>query len=277
MVEGVDLHTHSNFSDGTMSPKELVKLAHDSGLTGISITDHDAIGAFREGYEYAVSLGCMLIPGIEMSTEFQNESIHVLGYSYDPNSEILIEACLLHRKRREARNRNMIDLLEKKGMKISYDEVVALSPEAHTYGRPHIAHVMVQKGYVESIQDAFKKYLGTGKSCYVAGEKWATSDAVEIIHQAKGYAILAHPHLISRFQRVRELMKLPFDGLEGYYAQFPLRDNKRFISLAESQGLLITGGSDFHGTIKPHGRLGSSVAPDTTVKILYTRLQEHLA
>ncbi len=273
----IDLHTHSTFSDGTMTPHALLKKAHLLGLHGLSITDHDSTTSFLEGYTVAKEYGLILIPGIEMSTEFQNESIHVLGYAHNPYSDVLQAACRLHQMRREERNKEMIERLQKKGVQITYDEVLSQFPEVETYGRPHIAQILVQKGYATTIQEVFKKYLGSGKPCYVPGKRWTTLEAIELIKKASGFAILAHPHLVLRYQRVQELMRLPFDGLEGYYANFSLDDSKRYIKLAEAKNILITGGSDFHGSVKPQNILGSSIAPSKTIDIFIERTQQHLA
>ncbi len=271
---GFDLHCHSSFSDGSMTPKELVEHAYSIGLKGIAITDHDTVGAYDEALSHASMIGITLIPGIEISTEFQGESIHVLGYSYDPSSEIILNACKLHFARREERNRAIVDALNRRGFSMTYEEVVLASPEAKTYGRPHIAKVMVQKGYVETVQQAFKQYLGSSKPCYFAGQKWSTQEAIDIIHKANGYAFLAHPHLISRYQRVKDLLCLPFDGLEGYYSRFEPEVNNRFLRLAMHRKLLVSGGSDFHGSVKPDTKLGASQAPKETIEILLTRLRE---
>lgn len=272
----IDLHTHSTFSDGTLTPCVLLEKAHKLGLHGLSITDHDSTTSFLEGYRIAKEYGLILIPGVEMSTEFQGESIHVLGYAYNPYSDVLSAACKLHQKRREERNREMVQLLQTRGLKIAYDEILIQFPEVETYGRPHIAQILVQKGYASTVQEVFKKYLGSGRPCYVQGKRWTTLEAIELIKQAGGFAILAHPHLVLQYQRVQELMRLPFDGLEGYYANFSLAENKRYIKLAESKNMLITGGSDFHGSVKPQNILGSSVTPGKTIDIFIERTRTNL-
>ncbi|MGR3952046.1 MAG: PHP domain-containing protein [Chlamydia sp.] len=272
---GVDLHVHSNFSDGVMSPGEIADHALQLQLEGIAITDHDTISSWNTLSQEASLRKLVAIPGVELSSELHNESIHVLGYAFRPNSQILREACLFHSKRRETRNREIINRLTRLGMAITYEEVLVIAPSSHTIGRPHIAQVLLKKGYVSNVQDAFKRYLGSKKSCYIAGDRWRTEEAIDLIHQAGGYAILAHPHLISRFKRVEELLKLPFDGLEGYYASFSERDNQPFISYAESKGLFLTGGSDFHGAVKPRNSLGSSTTPKKTIDAFLSRMRDH--
>lgn len=269
MERKVDLHCHSVYSDGSLQPRELVDLASQMGFGGLSITDHDTIAAFGEANQYALQKGLILLPGVEISAQFRSEPVHILGYSFDPYANSLIEFCRIHRERREIRNRQIIDRLVRAGMSMTMEEVKALSPHAATYGRPHIALAMIRHGYVENAALAFRHFIGAGKSCYVEGEKWTVAEALDAIHQARGKAVLAHPQLLKARSLIQELLALPFDGLEAYYSSMTSDVNRRWCEIAHSHGLFVTGGSDFHGVMKPENHFGSSWAPQETVQLLY--------
>ena len=269
MVLKADLHCHSLHSDGTYHPTELVDLAVQMNFDGLSITDHDTIEAFDEAYPYATQKGLIFLPGVEISAKFRNEPIHVLGYSFDPHSKSLMEFCRMHRERREVRNQMMLEKLSRAGMPVTIEEVKALSPLATTYGRPHIALSMMKRGYVEDVASAFRHYLGAGKSCYVEGEKWTVEQALDAIHAAKGKAVFAHPQLLKTRSLIEDLLVLPFDGLEAYYSSMNADVNRRWCDLAQRHSLFVTGGSDFHGAVKPGNHFGSSWTPEETLHLLH--------
>lgn len=249
-----DLHIHSTASDGTLSPFEILDLAEKIGLSGLSITDHDTVAAYTpELLKEAEKRGLRLVTGVEFSTTYENGPVHILGYNFDLGDTELRNFCQRHRENREKRNRKMVVLLQKKGLEITFEEI----EHQGTMGRPHIADLLVKKGYIADHNQAFKRYLGEGKCCYVPAEPVTVEETLDVIHKAKGLAFLAHPHL-GRMRTVKKLLEFPFDGLECYYARFPLNEEKPYLQLAESQNLLISGGSDFHGAIKPHNPLGAS-------------------
>jgi predicted metal-dependent phosphoesterase TrpH len=197
-----------------------------------------------------------------------NDSVHVLGYAFDPENESLLRFCRIHRERREARNQKILDNLKGYNISISMDEVKTLSPNASTYGRPHIALVMVKKKHVATLYEAFSRYIGGGKCCYEAGDKWTTQEAIAVIHEAKGKAIIAHPHLVRNTGVMKALLLMPFDGLEGYYNCASSYENHRWCKVAESKGWIITGGSDFHGSVRPDVVFGSSWTPEGMFELL---------
>ena len=269
MERKADLHCHSLYSDGSNRPTELVDLAIGLGHWGISITDHDSIESFDDAADYAAAHSIVFFPGIEITSSFQGESVHVLGYCFDPKAKGVQAVCHKHREWREERNKIMLEKLAKAGMPVSMEEVKALSPGATTYGRPHIALALVRHGYVTDIETAFRQLLGSGKRCYADGEKSTVAEAIEIVHESGGLAVLAHPHLIKNSSLVDKVLALPFDGLEAYYGSMGEKQNHRWKEVAERRGLFVTGGSDYHGSIKPQGRFGSSWAPESTLDILY--------
>lgn len=256
-----DLHCHSTCSDGTNSPEELIALAARIGLQGLSITDHDTIEAYSTAIPLFKEKGLKWISGAEFSSVHKGTSIHILGYSFKLDHAELHAFCQKHSQRRFDRNRTILEKLAKAGMPISEDEIASLfssSKSKKTVGRPHIAHAMVKKGYVATIQEAFAKYLKEGALCYASGNAFSVEETLDIIHQAKGLAFIAHPHLINDGQKIHQLLQMNFDGIECYYGKFFSDEHTRWLKMAKKKDLLISGGSDFHGDFKPNIPLGCS-------------------
>lgn len=270
-----DIHCHSDCSDGSDSPLHLIDLALAANLQGLAITDHDTIEAYTpELFKKAKTHQLQLLTGIELSTEFYRESVHVLGYGFDVHSSSLRVFLQEMQKRRTSRNRMMLDLLARKNMPISEEELFQFAARKEgkkTIGRPHIAALMVQKGYVATWQEAFQGYLKEGAPCYVPGIKFTPLQAIEEIRKAHGKAVLAHPHLMKRKSKLREILALPFDGIECYYARLPKAQELPWLQLAERKGWIATGGSDYHGAFKPNLSLGCSWVNETTFAKLLPR------
>ena len=271
IVEKADLHTHSTCSDGTFSPRELIVRAKEVGLTGLSITDHDTIAAYPEAFSIAKEHNIALIPGVELSCFQNRETVHILGYSFDPQSDIMLESTSLQRLRRLERNREILKKLKSFKMPLEESDISSSDHPTYAYGRVHIAMAMVSKGYVASVVDAFRLYLGDEKSCYVEGAKWSVEEGIDIIRRSKGLAVLAHPHLISSASVRKKMLQMPFDGIEAYYSRACMRDNEKWLQAASKNGWFVTGGSDFHGDIKPDISLGCSYTPPE----VFVMLQEH--
>lgn len=271
-----DLHCHTTCSDGSLTPKEMVLLAKESGLSALAITDHDSINAFNLAEPVAREQNIKLLPGVEFSTMQGDTSIHILGYAFNPSNPLILEFCKKHTIRRKNRNDKILKLLEKANLPITDEELLEETTLSHTIGRPHIAKAMMKKGYVISIQEAFKKYLGDGKSCYAEGASYSTSETIDLIHQAKGLAIIAHPHLVDNAKTLQELLKLDFDGIECYYGKFHQNHSERWLKIATKKNWLVTGGSDFHGTIKPNLPLGASFVNEENFNKLYSHFQKNI-
>ena len=265
-----DLHCHTTCSDGTATPVEVIQIASDLNLQGLSITDHDTIAAYKTAIPAAQTKNISLISGIELSATHRNTSIHVLAYSFSLNAPEIIAFCERHHARRKERFQKIIDLLASKEMPLSTEDL-SLFSSTHSLGRPHIAQAMIKKGYVQNIQQAFREHLGEGKPCYVPGAAVSVEETLEIIHQAKGIAVIAHPHLIEKIGIFRDLLEMPFDGIEGYYARFPASEHERWLKIGARKGWIITGGSDFHGTVKPNLSIGNSWVNKET----FTLLEDH--
>lgn len=253
-----DLHCHSVCSDGSDTPLELLRLAKEAGLNGLSITDHDTVDAYTEEvFERAAKLGVELLPGVEISSEVDDVSVHVLGYGFDVGDRGLRAFLGLMRERRGVRNREILKKLETRGMPITEEELNAFATE-RTVGRPHIAQVMVLKGYVATPRDAFEGYLKEGACCYASGIKYHPKEVIEEIHKAKGKAVLAHPHFLKQGELVKRLLALRFDGIECHYGRLDKSLEKPWVKVAKERNLIATGGSDYHGKLKPQIPLGCS-------------------
>lgn len=272
-----DLHCHSTCSDGTLSPEELVQEALSAGLQGLSITDHDTVAAYHLAAASAEQTGISLIPGVEFSASLDNSSVHVLGYAYRLDSPSLLELCRRHAIRREERNREILEKLDLLGMPVTMEEVKASAEARASFGRPHIALAMVQKGYVQNIQDAFKRFIGDGRPAFAKGSLVSAEETLAALRESNGFAVIAHPHLIQDAALLKKLLEMPFDGIECYYARFLLESTSPWIDVASKRGWLMTGGSDFHGAVKPTISLGASwVGEETFQKLLERHLQNNV-
>lgn len=264
-----DLHCHTICSDGADEPLVLLKAAKHAGLQGLSITDHDTIDAYTpELFAQAKALSIRLLPGVEISSEQDDHSVHILGYGYDLNDAGLREFLMEMQKRRGERNRAILQKLAQRKMPISEEELKAYATH-RTIGRPHIAHLMVKKGYVATMRDAFERYLKEGALCYASGIKFQPREVIDQIHKAKGKAILAHPHFFKKGSLLRKLLDLPFNGIECYYGNLAKELELPWIKIAKERGLIVTGGSDYHGHFKPHISLGCSWVNEHTFGLLY--------
>ncbi len=266
-----DLHCHSTCSDGTVTPKELVDLALSLGLSALAITDHDTVEGYFLAEQYAKEKGLALLSGSELSTVHGRASIHILAYAFRPDHPLIQAFCLEQVESRRERNCEILVRLRERGMEIAEEEL--MSDERVVVGRPHIAQVLLNKGYVYTLQDAFNKYIGDGKPCYVPAKRRSARDVVEVIHEAGGFAVLAHPHLIKQQSVVGELLEMPFDGIEGYYSRFNFVRNLKWLEIASEKGFFVTGGSDFHGTVKPGVALGCAWAPEKTFNKLWAHFK----
>lgn len=269
-----DLHCHTTCSDGILSPAELIQRAKEKQLQGVSITDHDSINAYPIAILEAKKENIDLISGVEFSTSHLETTVHILAYSFSVTNTHIKRFCQKHQERRQERNREILKLLAANNMSINEADLTASHPGA-TLGRPHIAWEMVKKGYVQSMSDAFHLFIGENKSCYVRGASVSIEEAIDCIHQANGFAVIAHPHLIKEPHIVKDLLKMKFDGLEGYYARMNPKQNERWIRLATKKDWLITGGSDFHGDMKYSIDLGSSWVGEDTFRILKDRFDQN--
>ena len=267
MIVWADLHTHSTCSDGSMTPSELVRHAKKLGIKGLSITDHDTVDSYQEAIEVAKQEGIHLGTGVELSCQFKGHNLHILGYDFDLFNENLLQLCQRHSRRREARNRAMLEKLEEHQIHIDYEELLKKA-RGKTIGRPHIAEIMLEKGCINTIRDAFTLYIGECGKCYVQGEPFSIQETLDILHAAQGKAFIAHPQLLPKQLPLGELLQHPFDGMECFYSRLT---KKPWIETALRKKWLMSGGSDFHGSTKPEAILGSNGVDRET----FYRIFEH--
>ena len=244
-MDFIDMHVHTTASDGQLSPTEVVDYALSKGLCGVAITDHDTIMGLEDAIAYGKLKGVIIIPGIELSTEFEDEEIHILGYQIDYSNKELLDILKILRDERSHRAIKIIDLLQGLNLDVSFKEVQEIAQEG-VIGRPHIAKLMVDKGYVETIHEAFDKYLNKGCPAYVPRYKLSPFEAVDLLKRAGGITVMAHPGLVQRLNLVDDLIKHGIDGIEAYHPDHDSEQNKKFQEMASRHHLLITAGSDFH-------------------------------
>ena len=252
----IDLHTHTTYSDGSATPGELIRAAVTHGARAIAITDHDTVDGLAEGRTAASDAGVEFVNGIEISADYSPGTMHILGYYIDDQSEILRSTIERLKAARERRNPEIARRLQQLGYDITFEEVASVAGST-VVGRPHFAKVLLDKGHVSSIQDAFNRLLAKNAPAYVEKERLAPGDAVSLIHAAGGAAVLAHPYQLklSSFdeaeQKLEELAKLGLDGVEAVYSRHTAEQRTEYCRVAEKYGLVVTGGSDFHGRYKP--------------------------
>jgi hypothetical protein len=233
----------------------VVRLAASIGALALAITDHDTVDGLGEAKRAAERCGIELINGIEISASYSPGTMHILGYFIDDGSRALRSELERLRRSRERRNPEIAERLRELGFDISYEEVVKLAGN-QVVGRPHFAKLMVQKGYASSIKEAFERFLKKGAAAYVEKERLLPAQAIELIHGAGGVAVLAHPHQLGlSFEEaerlIAELARAGLDGVEALYSRHSPRERSVYAEMASRLGLLVTGGSDYHGSYKP--------------------------
>lgn len=260
----IDLHVHSNQSDGTYSPSELVSYAIEKGLTAFALTDHDTTGGLDEAMRAAscAAQSVTVISGIEFSTVYENKDIHVLGLDIDYKTPVFLSALADFVASREQRNEKMCKKLQEYArIDITYEKLLAAFPGA-VITRAHYARYLSDHGYVKSMPEAFDRYIGDHAPCFIPREKVTPAQAVQLILSAGGVPVLAHPPLYhmsdERLDRlVRTLTENGLAGIEAIYSTYTAGEEVHMRSLASQYGLIITGGSDFHGSNKPDIDLGT--------------------
>ncbi|MGE5416945.1 MAG: PHP domain-containing protein [Acidobacteriota bacterium] len=263
---GFDLHIHSTFSDGMLTPQELIDEALRIGLRGIALTDHDTVSGIETAAEYAAMRKYNLIPGIELNTEMGYFESHILGYFIDWKNDRLNSRLHELKESREQRAIKMVSKLNSMGIEIKINRVKELA-KGDLVGRPHVAQAMMEKGYVFSIKEAFEKYIGQGRPGYIPRYKFMPQEAIELIKSTGGISVLAHPGLLRNISIVNELMELGIEGIEVNYPEHSQDDTDRYFQMAAKRGLFVTGGSDYHGNSSDgRGKLGCCVTKDEMVK-----------
>lgn len=247
-----DLHCHTTASDGLLTPTELIRLAADLGLKGIGITDHDTLQGWREAEEAGAYYKIQVLRGIELNTDWQGKEVHILGYEVDNTSLVLNNKLRSLREARELRMFEILKLLAAQGIDICADEVRKLT-QGESIGRPHIAQVLVERGFVRNIKEAFEYYIGQGASAYVPRFKIGTKEGIELIQKARGIPVLAHPGMQRIDEEIPSWVNFGLQGIEVIHSEHKPYDVKRYRAIAQRYNLLMTGGSDFHGEARKPG------------------------
>ncbi|MGN0290780.1 MAG: PHP domain-containing protein [Lachnospiraceae bacterium] len=256
----IDLHVHSTASDGTNTPTELVALAKEAGLSAFALTDHDTISGLAEARNAAKTAGIELVPGIELSTDYNGSEVHILGYYFDEQNPEFLQKLNEFINSRDLRNEKMAVLLQKEGFDITMEELIKENPDS-VITRAHFARYLVEHGMVKDRETVFSKYIGDDCRCYVPREKIDPFEAVRLIQLGGGVAFFAHPVLchmnFDRLKRfIRDLKDCGLTGIEAIYSANSSGDERNLKQIAKDYNLLISGGSDYHGENKPYIKLG---------------------
>lgn len=283
----IDLHVHSTFSDGSMTPEELVQLALDCGLSALALTDHDTTAGI-ESFLAAGTAACaqnevdkslVCIPGVEISVAVDHGTMHVLGYLIEVG-DTKLEALLARiRGGRNERNEQILTKLCGLGLELEMAEVLSFSGDG-VVGRPHFARALVARGYVRSTQAAFEKYLARGRPAYADRYRPNAEESIDTISNAGGVAVMSHPSTLGMGPKafrvlLEELAHAGLQGIEAYYSEHSPEQEQKYVQLARDLGLVATGGSDFHGDLNPAIKLGRGFGrlrvPDSVVDELRNR------
>ena len=274
----IDLHMHSTCSDGTLTPERLVAAALDLGLEAAALTDHDTVSGVKRFLSAASGTPLHAVPGVELASMLFNKDIHIVGLFIAPDCPSLLSALEQMRLWREERNAEMVDKIRSKGYEITMDEVLA-EAGGESVGRPHMASVLLKKGYFQDMQSVFGRLIGRNSSCYVLRKYFPVDACIRLIHEAGGLAIWAHPLHAAHGARAAlrkigsRLISYGLDGLECYYSMFAEQQQADALDFARARSLLVSGGSDFHGASHPRVKMGSGIDGNLAIPFeIYERL-----
>lgn len=276
----VDLHTHSTASDGSEPPGKVVELAKAAGLGAVALTDHDTLEGVGEAREAARRIGIDLIPGVELSLAYDKGGMHLVVLWLEPGDGPLQDRLLGLQAGRGMRNQQIVDRLCGAGIDISMEEVLA-EAGGGSVGRPHIAGVMMAKGYVPDIRTAFDEWLGTGKPGYVGRQRLEAGEAIALARESGAVPVLAHPHTLglttasAMADLLTRLRTAGLVGLEAYYGSYRRHEREGYADLARRFGLVPSGGSDFHGRYKPELEIGSGYGDLVVDGSVLDELRQH--
>ena len=265
-----DLHIHTYYSDGVFSPEKIVDTALDVGLEVIALTDHDNVLSYGVARDYLKKVGkedkLEIIEGVEINTLYKNYEVHILGYFFDENNRDFQKLLKIQQDARVEQTHEIISLLAKKeGIKIKFEDIVKQVADGGSIGRPHIAKAITNAGGTSSVIEAYAKYIHDDSPVYVARKTVSPHDAVEIIYDAGGIPVIAHPHDLDIAESlIKELMNYGLRGIEAYHRKHSPACVEYFSSMAEELGLIVTGGSDFHAPNIMNGQiiLGKNFVPE---------------
>jgi predicted metal-dependent phosphoesterase TrpH len=261
-----DLHLHTFFSDGTFTPEELVERAHKIGFDAIAVTDHDTVEGCERTATACTAADMEFITGTELTAEHADTEVHILAYFVDTQNKVLLARIAEFQSVRQNRIHEMVAALNKIGIPLKTESVFALA-NCKSPGRPHVARAMVKEGLISSLDQAFEKYLKKGRPAWVPKTKMSALESVELIHQAGGLAVMAHPGLNRTDEIIPALVEAGLDGIECFHTKHSTAMAERYLEIAEKYHLLVTGGSDCHGFSKIKPLIG-------TVKLPYDHVEK---
>jgi predicted metal-dependent phosphoesterase TrpH len=270
-----DLHLHTNFSDGTFTPEELVLYAQKAGLACIALTDHDTVEGCERAAAACAKVQMEFIPGAELTAEHEDTEVHVLGYFLDTKNPELLDKIAKFQSVRQSRIQEMCDALNKMGVPLKAEAVFALA-NCKSPGRPHVARALVKEKLVANLDEAFERFLKKGRPAWVPKTKMSAVEAVELIHQAGGLAVMAHPGLNRTDEIIPGLVRAGLDGIECFHTKHSTVMAERYLEIAETHHLLVTGGSDCHGFSKNKPLIGTVKLPYEHVERLKRKQVEGL-
>ena len=266
----IDLHVHTTASDGTSAPAEVVKAAIEAGLTAIAVTDHDSVAGVAPALEAAAGTPLEIVPGVELSASVGERDLHILGYFIDHRDSALSDLLADLRAKRLERARAMVAALAAAGQHVTIEDVLALA-NGGAVGRAHIARQLVASGSVTSMDEAFANLIGRDGPCYVAKPFLAAPDAMRAITAAGGAPVLAHPGVSNADDVIATLADEGLVGIEAFHGEHDEQTRERYCVIAEYLGLVVTGGSDYHGPRAKGPGIGAVVAPDGALEQLRAR------
>ena len=274
MPDYIDLHMHTDCSDGKLSPEQLLSQVRKTDLVAFSVTDHDTLDGYHEVYKLLEPGDPELITGVELSAVVGDRDLHLLVYLFDPNSEIFVNALNDFQLQRHERAHRMVEKLASLGLTVPFDEIQKAAGNG-VIGRPHIAEAMVASGAVSTYEEAFRKYISNGGPAYVPKAKMTPDQAISLGHAAGGLVSLAHPFVDDMAVHIPMLVDMGLDALEVHHYSFSRVETQRARELADKYGLLQTGGSDFHGRESRNARVGSQKVPAEWLDRMKQRVQEN--
>ena len=263
-----DLHLHTLFSDGTFTPEELVLRAQNAGLACIALTDHDTVEGCERAAAACAAVKLGFIPGAELTAEHEDTEVHVLGYFLDTQNRILLDRIGKFQAVRQNRIHEMCAALNQLGIPLKAESVFALA-NCRSPGRPHVARALVKEKLIGNLDEAFERYLKKGRPAWVPKTKMSALESVELIHQAGGLAVMAHPGLNRTDEIIPDLVGAGLDGIECFHTKHSTLMSERYLEIAEKYDLLVTGGSDCHGFSKKAPLIGTVKLPYEHVEKLY--------
>ncbi len=271
-----DLHLHTQFSDGTFTPEELVLRAQNVGLACIALTDHDSVEGCARAAAACAAVRMEFIPGSELTAEHEDTEVHVLGYFLDTHNKVLLEKIGKFQAVRQSRIHEMCAALNKLGIPLKAETVFALA-NCQSPGRPHVARALVKEKLIGNLDEAFEKYLKKGRPAWIPKTKMSALESVELIHQAGGLAVMAHPGLNRSDDIIPDLVAAGLDGIECFHTKHSTVMAERYLEIAEKYDLLVTGGSDCHGFSKKAPLIGTVKLPYEHVERLKAKVAERKA